>query len=983
MKASEGAAARSVRAEGTDATREAALLAGRFSMWLAVRRNVPPPSEPSEMLAWLRSELAVLETEWKAESGRSYDSEKLNRLNGIQHSLAELHYAVGETCWAADEREQAMKEWTGLPKAFHPWTYLYRSRQSEAAGETAAAIVYAKAMTCSPGTLLYLEKHWRLYRLYAALGEAASAESHLRDVLRSEPDYEDAAEEAYRFWTAGGNFVIAFEHCTEQYVRAPGDIWADRAIRLLTEVGEIASFAPCRTLLEALFRDGRLERWSQAANTAYDAVPYEALDELAAYVKATLLPTVRQSAIVPRLADAVELLAELSGLFDGDGELRERHSADIAWIMMVYGLLLRRRAAAFEGGVRLQVALEKGDPGDARRALLDQTLLRVGVPSEEDPVAADFPWLHEVEKLAEAIEDCGGNGEPFRRLVRWERDPNYRIMLIGTFNNGKSSLINALVGGKVLKTKSLPTTSMLVFLSAGEQEAAELFRPDAGETQKVPWERVAELTAFNAERNPGEDWLARLRLPNAWLADNRLALIDTPGFLDFSNQAKLVNEHAEAADRIVMVIDATKPLTGSESDILRGLLALPDMEPDRFAFVLNKSDMLDPEELDDIVAHVRGGLSELLGSEPPLFVFNSRDPSMAERLRRDFAGLIPPRPYAVRFERFASRFAEAMAEEERAASERTSAMRGQAERYRALTERLETQREDVRGELTKLQRTLAAEHAALKGRLERYVHEQLPALMEQQTDRVYIGFDYKTLREQVERKLQEIVRAWAEEHVTPQLRENVAGLMQRIQPSYEAMQYCVDRAMARRLLALGEESEFDERRAVVSEPVPWLGIVQAASEPARRFVDSQTYSVRVLGSGGMFAGLFHGISSFFNGTNKVLEDVRSELRREISDSGGKTAERLHAAAFSSYSGFADALSAAVRKLPDEAAHLLKGDTKLVETRAEELFRSAAELERERERMAEAFADARHRMKLWTCQVSRGVIIENGQLCRMA
>lgn len=65
--------------------------------------------------------------------------------------------------------------------------------------------------------------------------------------------------------------------------------------------------------------------------------------------------------------------------------------------------------------------------------------------------------------------DLGINGAVFERET-------FRIMVLGEFSSGKSTLINALLGKRLLPTKANPATAFTTVLRWGETERAWLYR---------------------------------------------------------------------------------------------------------------------------------------------------------------------------------------------------------------------------------------------------------------------------------------------------------------------------------------------------------------------------------------------------------------------------------------------------------------------------------------------------------------------------
>jgi GTPase Era involved in 16S rRNA processing len=938
---------------------------------------------PAEALDFFRKRESELREKWLTEIGKPYDENNYHQIEKLEQSLDDVRFACGELHWILGDEAQAENFWNQTLKKYKPFIYLHRSRRYEKRGDSKWAVTWCYTFSCDAGTLLYLEKHWRLFQLYRRQNEGAEAADNLRMVLEVHPEYKHANETAYEYWMAQGNVAEAIGLCADEYLRTRAIDWADRAIRWWSENRNVGEWMPFRKLLKVLFDDNRFDRWEQAACAIYSAVDVDELDSFAAYLKETIMPILKRADVVAKLAGLTQLLIDFCARCDGDKSLRERHAADFALMLCIFGNVLKQRGAVYEGAVRLKVALEEADLRDERWAMAEKVLSRFQDDDAPDPMADEYPWVRMAKELADTTAANGLDPDGFRRLLRWERRPEFRLMMIGTFNNGKSSLINALLGQKLLKTKALPTTSTLVFIAAGEQATAALFHPDSEDAQEVPLEQAQRLTAFDAEQKAGTEMLTKIELPNEWLSARRAVIIDTPGFNDFSNLFRLIFPHIDAADRVVMIIDATHPVTGKEADTIRELLSLPGFSPERLAFVLNKSDLVDPDELADVTGYVRDALNGLIEREPPLFVFSSKRASEAEPLKQYLDGLMPASLSSYRFERFAKQLADAISRTERLMQERMDGLRRKIERFKAVKQRLESVLQDVRKEQAVFEQALDTEHDALREEIKQFLCSRIPELLRQETGLVYIGSDYKTLRQQVDSRLKEIVRSWAHEHVTPLLQEKLAILLERAEKLHGSMRVAVEGRIAGRLDTLREVGELDEQTKIRIEPVRWQDVSQAVSELAQQFVNGQTYDIWILGTSGFFAGLMRGIVSFFSGSDKVLEDVRQELRMEMLQKGEQVARRLHWKIFDDYSSFSSELSQTALKTSEQLAETLEKDIGLADQFIKDLSNSLKRMKRQQQKLDDLFANYRHQLKLWDCQVRRGVIVDRGELRRLA
>jgi signal recognition particle receptor subunit beta len=155
-------------------------------------------------------------------------------------------------------------------------------------------------------------------------------------------------------------------------------------------------------------------------------------------------------------------------------------------------------------------------------------------------------------------------------------DPVSHVVVAGEFKQGKSSLVNALVGAAVCTVDDDVATAVPTYVRHGEKpQAALLFEP--GRRTTVP---VAEVRRYVLEggEKAGADGSritgVEVRIPRKILAGG-LVLVDTPGVGGLNSPHAAASLAAVAmADAVVFVTSAAQELTRSEVDFLQRAHAL-------------------------------------------------------------------------------------------------------------------------------------------------------------------------------------------------------------------------------------------------------------------------------------------------------------------------------------------------------------------------------------------------------------------------
>jgi small GTP-binding protein len=189
-------------------------------------------------------------------------------------------------------------------------------------------------------------------------------------------------------------------------------------------------------------------------------------------------------------------------------------------------------------------------------------------------------------------------------------DELFLVVIVGEFNAGKSALINALLGERVLPEGATPTTSRVTLVKWGEQ-AAEQVVDESFAIYTYPLPLLKELN-----------------------------IVDTPGTNAVIRQhERLTNEYVPRSDLVLFATSADHPMTESERLFLERILAWGK----KVVFVLNKADIIEDEAaLREVQTFVIKHATTVLGDPPEFFPVSARlaqrsrsepDPEQRARLR--------------------------------------------------------------------------------------------------------------------------------------------------------------------------------------------------------------------------------------------------------------------------------------------------------------------------------------------------------------
>jgi len=171
-------------------------------------------------------------------------------------------------------------------------------------------------------------------------------------------------------------------------------------------------------------------------------------------------------------------------------------------------------------------------------------------------------------------------------------DELFLIVVVGEFNAGKSALINALLGQKVLPEGTTPTTSHVTLVKWGEQ---------------VTEQAVDENSAIYTYPLP---------------LLKELNIVDTPGTnAIIRHHERLTDEFVPRSDLVLFITSADHPLTESERQFLERILTWGK----KVVIVLNKVDIFeDDTALQEVCDFILKHTTKILGDPPQLYPVSAK-----------------------------------------------------------------------------------------------------------------------------------------------------------------------------------------------------------------------------------------------------------------------------------------------------------------------------------------------------------------------
>jgi tetratricopeptide (TPR) repeat protein/GTP-binding protein EngB required for normal cell division len=177
------------------------------------------------------------------------------------------------------------------------------------------------------------------------------------------------------------------------------------------------------------------------------------------------------------------------------------------------------------------------------------------------------------------------------------------VAVMGEFNTGKSSFVNALCGERVARVGVTPTTATINVLRFGPRGARVLYHD--GRARQLGAEEAATFLARLDDAQAAAIRVVEVFMPLEFL--RQVEVVDTPGLNSLRPEHETVARgFLTEADAIIWMFAVGQAAKATERDAL----ALAHSAGKRVLGVLNKADQTTPRELEQITAHVMSSLGD-------------------------------------------------------------------------------------------------------------------------------------------------------------------------------------------------------------------------------------------------------------------------------------------------------------------------------------------------------------------------------------
>jgi tRNA U34 5-carboxymethylaminomethyl modifying GTPase MnmE/TrmE len=155
----------------------------------------------------------------------------------------------------------------------------------------------------------------------------------------------------------------------------------------------------------------------------------------------------------------------------------------------------------------------------------------------------------------------------------------FRLAVIGEFSQGKSTLLNALLGSEIQPVRAIPCSGTVTVLRHGEKYRV-ICRYKNGQEEEVPIEKYKELASISKEAallNIPEE-LSKSAIqeivfehPNLELCRHQVEIIDSPGLNEHPERTAITHQLLKNTDAVIFMANASRSFTQSEMELLEFL----------------------------------------------------------------------------------------------------------------------------------------------------------------------------------------------------------------------------------------------------------------------------------------------------------------------------------------------------------------------------------------------------------------------------
>ncbi len=190
---------------------------------------------------------------------------------------------------------------------------------------------------------------------------------------------------------------------------------------------------------------------------------------------------------------------------------------------------------------------------------------------------------HICDQFFQILQDCQKRNfisETFineaKTIWRKNQSERFRLAVVGEFSQGKSTLLNALLGEEIQPTREIPCSSTVTVLKYGNQKRVVCVYKD-GREEEISFDAYQQKASLSEDAAIDclSDELAQSQIveiifehPDLELCKSGVEIVDSPGLNEHPERTAITQKLLKDTDAAIFLTNASRPLTQGERDLL-------------------------------------------------------------------------------------------------------------------------------------------------------------------------------------------------------------------------------------------------------------------------------------------------------------------------------------------------------------------------------------------------------------------------------
>ncbi len=218
-------------------------------------------------------------------------------------------------------------------------------------------------------------------------------------------------------------------------------------------------------------------------------------------------------------------------------------------------------------------------------------------PATQQHQAASYPELEKFQRdkkqldnlcnqISQIIQECNQRDflpktliQEAKKVSKKLQSQRFRLAVVGEFSQGKSTLLNALLGEEIQPVRAIPCSGTVTVLKYGSQKRVVCRYKDERE-ENIPFEQYQEKAAISEDAALGSlsDELVQAEIeeiifehPDLELCQSGVEIIDSPGLNEHPERTAITQQLLKGTDAVIFLANGARPLTQGERDLMQDL----------------------------------------------------------------------------------------------------------------------------------------------------------------------------------------------------------------------------------------------------------------------------------------------------------------------------------------------------------------------------------------------------------------------------